>query len=77
MFVTKIEKSCARECGFWNPGKIFLQESGIREILLVESKIVGFGISGIPLKESGIPRTISVRNLCSTDKESKSSEWNP
>ena len=55
-------------------------DSGIQEIFSSGIRDPGnfaCGISGIPLKESGIPRTFSVRNLSSNDKESKSSEWNP
>lgn len=63
------KKNCARECGFRNPGNFFFRNQG--------SGKFACWISGIPLKESGIPRTFSVHNLSSNDKELKSGEWNP
>ena len=63
------KKKGARECGFRNPGNFFFRNQG--------SEKFACWISGIPLKESGIPRTFSVRNLSSNDKELKSSEWVP
>ena len=78
MFVRKniIISVHVRECGFrnqWNHCGIRNQEnptSGIGKSWALE-------YPEYRLKESGIPRTIRVRNLSSTDIESKSSEWNP
>ena len=48
-----------RQSEFWNPGSgiFFLVESGIREIWVVESRILGFGIQNTAHKESRIPLT--------------------
>jgi len=51
-------------------GKFLFVETGIREVFLVDSGNLGFGIRNtLELKESGIPLTIKIQNPSSTDKE--------
>ena len=51
-------------------GRFLFVETGIREVFLVDSGNLGFGIRNtLELKESGIPSTIKIRNPSSTDKE--------
>ena len=55
---------------------IWIPESRVsRTFLLVESKILGFGIRNSAL-EFEIPLMIGIRSPISTDKESESSIWN-
>ena len=62
---------------FYSPGvkdsvtrRFLFVETGIREVFLVDSGNLGFGIRNtLELKESGIPLTIKIRNPSSTDKE--------
>ena len=66
------------ESGIWeifareirNPGNFCLWNPESGKFLLLESESLALE-SGIQLKESGIPLTISVRNPGSTDKESE------
>ena len=50
-------------------------ESGIQKCFLVNLESWLSVVSGIQLKESGIPVTIGIRNPSSTDKNRESSPW--
>ena len=62
--------------GFRNRGSFLLAESRIREILFVESEILGFGIRSTALVMR-LPLKIGIRYPCSTNKAPEASTLNP